>query len=32
MVSTMMVLPTVIIIGVGMFLGSEVDLGSIFGG
>ena len=32
MVSTMMVLPTVIIIGVGMFLGSDVDLGSIFSG
>jgi len=32
MVSTMMVMPTVIIIGVGMYLGSDVDLGSIFGG
>ena len=32
LVSTMMVLPTVIIIGVGMYLGSDVDLGSIFGG
>lgn len=32
MVSTLMVLPTVVLIGVGMFLGSNVDIGSIFGG
>ncbi len=32
LVSTMMVLPTVVLIGVGMYLGSEVDIGSIFGG
>lgn len=32
LVSTLMVPPTIVIIGVGMYLGSNVDLGSIFGG
>lgn len=31
LVSTMMVPPTIIIIGVGMYLGAEVDLGGVFG-